>query len=146
MKTGDELYYNVKFYVDFSDFPGSHFWMPSHNIAGLYTGDIETQKALALMQKDQDMEEHEIDDDYHLKQLYKKDTKEPKEIKIGDDVVLTDSNYALYQSGQEEFVSVWFKPGHVLGKVQDIAVIKGYTCAKTSKAGAWYKISCLKND
>lgn len=145
MKSGNETYYNVKFYVDFIDI-GNEFWMPASNVAGLYTGDIETQKALALLQKHRDMEEHEIDDDYHLGQLYKKEPKasESQVIKIGDEVVLSEKKLALYQISIEEFVDVWFKPGHILGEVLDIADIKGHPCVKVSKTKAWYKMSCVE--
>lgn len=144
MTTGDQKSYRIKFFMNFIEELGNEIWVSFNNIAGLYTGDIEAQKALALMQRNQDLEEHEVDDDYHLNQLYKNEPKESNSIKIGDDVFLDEQKSALYQIDQEEFVNVWFKPGHILGKVQDIADIQGHACAKTSKTGAWYKISCIK--
>jgi len=57
------------------------WWLTSENIKGLYTGDIETQIHLSDLQakKDRvaelqyklDLDEHEIDDDYHIRQLFK---------------------------------------------------------------------------
>jgi len=77
--------YLVSFLMKFSFYllDGNKWWMKENNIKGLYTGDIQTQIQLAKLQDKRQpppevekfmsdfLEEHEIDDDYHLKQLFK---------------------------------------------------------------------------
>jgi len=54
-----------------SDVVGNCWWVKIENIKGLYTGNIGAHLLLKNKQKEQ-LEDHEIDDDYYIKQLFKK--------------------------------------------------------------------------
>ena len=76
--------YQISFYVNFSkklmngvdnkDLK-NFLWVKLNNIKGLYKGDVNTQIELGKMQdyheEKERLEDHEIDDDYHIKQLFK---------------------------------------------------------------------------
>jgi hypothetical protein len=67
--------YLVSFILNFSEYlmVGNNWWIKKENIKGIYTGDLELQKILGdLRYKDKNLEDHEIDDDYHLRQLFRK--------------------------------------------------------------------------
>lgn len=74
--------YLVSFLMKFSMhlMKNNTLWINEKNIKGIYTGDIQLQIQLAKMQKEQEggfksisnLEEHELDDDYHIRQAFKK--------------------------------------------------------------------------
>lgn len=86
------------------------------------------------------IEDHEVDDDYHLNQLFKK----TDDIKIGDHVFLNKKEDVLYQDSSKDFVNVWWSIGKDLGQVLDIKNINGHPSVKSSTFGAWYKMSGVK--
>lgn len=184
-KDKKELRYLIQFLMKFSNLlmQGNTLWVSEPNIKGIYTGDLQTQIALANKQRDEDLEEHEVDDDYHIKQIFKnvpgvksieldkgdgknnlvygygpKPTGPPKDfedfmknyvndIKIGDEVVISDKRKALYQFDSKEFVDVWFEKGRILGKVVDIKYIDGEKCVQIGVSDIirpWYKMSCVE--
>ena len=72
----DQYDYVVAFMMNFSHYlmDKNTWWIKDENIKGLYTGDIKTQLYLAGLQQynDDDLEEHELDDNYHIRQAFKK--------------------------------------------------------------------------
>jgi hypothetical protein len=54
-----------------SDVIGNCWWVNPENIKGLYTGNIGAHLILKNKQE-RELEDHEIDDDYHIKKLFKK--------------------------------------------------------------------------
>jgi hypothetical protein len=49
---------------------GNKWWVFSGNIKGKYTGDINLHLDLSNMMRNE-LEDYEIDDDYHIKNLFK---------------------------------------------------------------------------
>lgn len=83
--------YLVSFILNFSKYlmSGNRWWVKKENIKGIYTGDLELQRTLSdLQQRDRNMEEHEVDDDYHIRQLFKKE----KEFEVGGKSVKIHKN------------------------------------------------------
>lgn len=75
----DQYDYVVSFMMNFSPYlmDNNTWWIKDENIKGLYTGDIKTQLYLAGLQQnndydDDELEEHELDDNYHIRQAFKK--------------------------------------------------------------------------
>lgn len=142
---------NRRYLVEFLDKPdysqrmpnsmllGNKLWLTEDNIKGIYIGDLDKKSKMVY-----DLEDHELDDDYHINQLFKGNKNKVEDnIKIGDDVFLTDANKALYQIESEEFVDVWFKIGQKLGRVVEIKDMDGEKCVKTDFKNAWYKTKCV---
>jgi hypothetical protein len=141
------------------------WWIKRENIKGEYVGDIDNLLHLVKMQEEkkgkieEPLEDYEIDDDYHIKQLFKvpgvskikiekEDGKiiERDKVHIGDEIVVFNKKGALYNPKYQCFTDVFFNIGHSLGKVVDIFMINGIQAVKTDKMGenAYYKMECVR--
>lgn len=131
-KLVDKLYM-VQFNNRFSEF------LLDYNRA--YISEKNIVKKLNInIYKEPELDEHEIDDDYHIKQLFKN---KDKIIKKGDEVKLKNKIGALYSINYKEFIDVWFNIDRELGKVVDLKYIDGIMCAQVSNNNSWYKVDNL---
>jgi len=140
------------------------WWIKRENIKGEYAGDIDNLLHLVKMQeekqgrKEEPLEDYEIDDDYHIKQLFKvpgvskiktekEDGKiiERDKVHVGDEIVIFNKKEALYNQKCQCFTDVYFNRGHPLGEVVDIIKINGIQAVKTDKMkNAYYKMECVR--
>lgn len=114
---------------------GNKLWLTKNNIKGFYN---ETEK---IENEINNLEDHEIDDNYHIKQLF--NNKKDDNFKIGDIIFLKNKNKALYLISDKEFSDVWFNIGERLGKIIEIKEFKGEICFKPDIKPGWYRMKCV---
>lgn len=136
VKVMNDKLYLIQFSQNFSPYLLQHkrLYIPIENIS---------KRLYINLYKEPELEEHELDDDYHIKQLF---NDKKGNIKIGDKVKLKDNKDVLYSNYYNDFVDVWFDINLSLGEVLMIKNIKGFDCAKVSKNNNWYRIDKLSKE
>lgn len=143
IRYGNGIDFLISFFVNFSNYlmNNNGWWIKYKNIKGIYKGDVEMQEILGEIQRNSaaaDLEDHEIDDYYHIKSLFKNE-----EINIGDLIFLSNKKLCMFELLKDKFSDNELDVGVCLGKVMDKAIIKGFECVRADKFPNWYKNKCV---